>query len=626
MKPSLAWLAAAAPLLAFAQASSAVTPIPQKHIPPTVLMELRGLESQFDLALARDCAPEKCVSKGCAYRDHAVVDLPNSTSLPGLGQQQGPGSVPPQEYLTQAHCDFAHEKALPGRDVQNLVRRLEQRLSKSWLQVTVGRQILEPISPSLAESPPPKPEPLPPQYLPPKPAEPPPPPQKWEAELALRELWVALLPHFAWMIAVVMGTTAALVLIWAGRRVGRETAEEKALAAQIAAGALSAPKEDAAKKEEEEKEAEAAAAAHGGNGAASPQMTEELVKELARLEEQKRLWGDRIAQAELGKDEGVVVELLRQWLKAGEFALLAKAIFVFGDRLSMAFSSDGDLGARKVELAEYLRAVDESTLPSDTDFLRTLNHHALASTLMAQPDADAYRSIREDFGSAGVADLIERLPGRAGAILFAMVPADFQHEVARVLPAETRLQVIGQLLASNRLSPEERKSLFEAVDAARAGRPIPAAPKETPHGIHDRGPEFDAAGALSVLFAHVNAEERRTLVSTALQRASGALPRWYEDILHPDMLLKVPEELRADLLLEVDLKGLAGWSSVQEPQWRQHFLAGLAPSMQAAVRANMAFQSRSDQLALARRGHAELVAAMKRLVARGKISFPELVA
>jgi hypothetical protein len=618
MNASLAWLAAAAPLLAFAQAG--VTPIPQKHIPPSVLMELRALESQFDLALARDCAPEKCASKGCAYVDHAVVDLPNSTSLPGLGQQAGPGSVPPQEYLTQAHCDFAHEKALPGREVQNLVRRLEQRLSKSWLQVAVGRQILEPISPSLAESPPPRPEPLPPQLQLPRPAEPPPPPQKWEAEVAARELWVALLPHFAWMIALVMGTTAALVLIWAARRVGRETAEEKALAAQIAAGALGAPKEDAAKEEEA---AEEAGAAQGGNGAADLHVAQEL----ARVEEQKRLWGDRIAQAELGKDEGgMVVELLRQWLKAGELALLAKAIFVFGDRLSLAFSSDGDLGPRKVELAEYLRSVDESKLPSDADFLRTLNHHALASALLAQPDADAYRSIREDFGSSGVADLIERLPGRAGAILFAMVPADFQHEVARVLPAETRLQVIGQLLASNRLSPEERKSLFEAVDAARAGKALPEPPKETAHSIHDRGPEFDAAGALSVLFSHVSAEERHSLMSTALQRASGALPRWYEDILHPDMLLKVPEELRADLLLEVDLKGLAGWSSVQEPQWRQHFLAGLVPSMQAAVRANMAFQSRSDQLALARRGHAELVAAMKRLVARGKISFPELVA
>ena len=48
--------------------------------------------------------------------------------------------MPVQEYLTQARCEFAHEKSVSPRDVQALVRRLEQRLSKGWLQVTVGRQ------------------------------------------------------------------------------------------------------------------------------------------------------------------------------------------------------------------------------------------------------------------------------------------------------------------------------------------------------------------------------------------------------------------------------------------------------------------------------------------------------
>ena len=70
----------ALPLTALGQA----VPVPQKHIPSSVLMELRALEGQFDLALVRDCASERCVSKGCVYRDHAVVDLPRSSSLPGI--------------------------------------------------------------------------------------------------------------------------------------------------------------------------------------------------------------------------------------------------------------------------------------------------------------------------------------------------------------------------------------------------------------------------------------------------------------------------------------------------------------------------------------------------------------
>ena len=410
----LALIALALPLGALAQ--STATPVPEKHIPAPVLMDLRALESQFDLFLSRDCAVERCVSKGCTYRDHTVVDLPRGSSLPGLGQQEGLGAVAPQEYLTQARCEFAHEKSIPAKDVQALVKRLEQRLSKGWLQVTVTRQVLEPISASLAISPPAPPEPTP-LVKPEAPPAPPPPPPKWEWDVALRELWVGLLPHFSWMIALLLGTLATLAIIWGGRRLGRESLEEKAMMAQLAAGGLG--------EKEEPKEV-----------LALPTKAEQLQladknEEAGFVSEQQRLWNERIAQAELAKDEGGVVELLRSWLKAGEFAYLAKAIFVFGDRLSLAFSSDGQLAVRKVEFAEYLKVLDEKKLPSDAEFFHLLNHHAISSSLLAQSDAESYRSLREEFGADGLSHLIESLPPRNGALLFAMVPTDCQHELAR---------------------------------------------------------------------------------------------------------------------------------------------------------------------------------------------------
>ncbi len=600
----LLWLSASAS--AFAQ--STPTPLPQARIPTPVLMELRAVESQFDLALGRDCAPERCVSKGCLYKDHAVVDVPRGTSLPGIAQPEGPGGAPPQEYLTEARCDFAHEKSVSSKDALALTRRLEQRLSRGWLRVVVGHQILEPVSPALAESPPPKPEVVPPkpEVLPP-PA--PVPPPKWEAGVALRELWLHLLPHFFWMVAVLLGTVAALILIWAYRRVGRETAEEKALAAQLATGTLEKP------------EAKALPA-----GEAEP-VTEITVMDenVGYVLEQQQLWRDRVAQAELAKDEGMVVELLRQWLRSAEFALLAKAIFVFGDRLSLAFPSTGELAVRKVEFAEYLRTLDEAGLPSDAEFFRKLNHHAISASLLAQTDAEIYRSIREEFGSGGVRHLIERLPPRHGALLFALVRTDFQHEVARSLPPELRRQVAQQLLISNRMSAEEQHHVFAALDAARAGRSLPAAAATATDGIGDRGREVDAAGALSVLLTHIPNQERDQLLRDALTRAGGVFPLWYENILFPQMLLKLPQELQADILLEVDMRGLAGWSSVQHPSWQAQFLASLAPSLQNALRANMSFSSNADRLLMARRGHLELVSAMKRLVSRGQVTFAEMV-
>ncbi|WP_224243873.1 hypothetical protein [Hyalangium gracile] len=597
-----------------ALAQESTVPVPQKHIPSPVLLELRALERQFDSALLRDCAPERCVSKGCVYRDHVVVDMPRSSSLPGIGQTEGPGSVPAQEYLTEASCDFAHEKSVSSRDVQGLVRRLEQRLSKGWLKVTVGRQVLEPISASLSEPPAPKPEPVPPpreEAPPPAPVAPAPPAQ-WEAGVALRELWVSLLPHFSWMIALILGTLAALIIIWALRRLGKESLEEKAMLAQLAAGTLDKSAAPA--------EAVAVGSVGGAPGTASPPA-----EDAAFVAEQRRLWAGRMSEAELAKEQSVAVALLRQWMKAGEFELLAKAIFLFGDKLSAAFSSEGELAMRKVGFAEYLRHVDEQQLPSDTEFFRKLNHHAISASLLSQADAESFRSIREEFGSGGIAHLIESLTPRHAALLFALAPADSQHEVARTLSPELQRRIASQLLLSNRMSPEEQSYLFEALDAARAGRSLPAPPRPAQDTIRDRGQEFDAAGALSILLTYIGAEERQSLLTGMLQRSSGAFPSWYQDILYPDMLMKLPQDVQADMLLEVDVKGLAGWSSVQQPAWRESFIGRLAPSMQSAVRANMTFSSQADQYRMARRGQDELVSALKRLVAGGRVSFTEIV-
>jgi hypothetical protein len=606
-------IAVALPSFALAQSPSPAPSVPESHIPPRVVMELRTLESQFDLALANDCAPERCFSKGCVYRDHAVVDLPRNGSLPGLPQAEGPGSVPAQEYLTQARCEFTHEKAVNAKDAQALVRRLEQRLSKGWLQVNVARQILEPISPTLRESPPPKPDALPPP--PPAPAEAKPLPEvpkEWQAGIAARELWLSLLPHFSWMIAVVMVTFAALILIWGSRRLGRESLEEKAMLAQLNNGG--ALERDAAN-------GEALENGHANGAANGAAVTD---GDDAFLSDQHKVWNERIAQAELTKDDNAIVDLVRHWLSAGEFELLAKAIFVFGDRLSVAFTSDGELAATKVAFGEYLRTVDPQTLPSDAEFFKKLNQHAISSSVLSQADAEVYRSLREEFGSAGVTDLIETVPARYGALLFGLVPGDAQHDVARMMSPELRLRVAEELLASNRISKEELAYLFEVLKSARGGRPLPKAP--APVGIADRGREFDAAGALSVLFPRIAATERLALFNTARERSSGTFPRWYEDILYPDMLLKLPQELQSDLLLDVDVKGLAGWSSVQHPEWQESFLNRLAPSMQSAIRASMAFASRADQFRLARHGHDELVSAVKKQVARGKVSFAEIVA
>lgn len=600
----LPWLAVGG--VALAQPASTPT-VPAKHIPPTVMLELRLLENQFDQALGRDCAPEKCVSKGCSYRDHVVVDLPRNTSLPGLPQTEGLGAVPAQEYLTQAVCAFAHEKSVQPRDSLALVKRLEQRLSKGWLKVTLAHELLEPISPMLAESPPPRPEVVPPEPIKPEAKALPEQPVEWDAKRAARELWVTLLPHFFWMIALLLGTVAALTLIWGSRRVGRETLEEKALAASLTAGP---PKPDEPVKEP------------APELAAPPAPSVDEPDE-AFVAAQRELWRARIDQAELGKDGGGLMQLLRDWLRAREFGLLAKAIFVFGDRLSAALPADGELAARKVEFADYLRDLDEESLPKDGAFYRTLHHHTVSSALLSQSDAETYRSLSAEFGAAGVASLMATLGGRPGALLFALVPDELQREVARALVHDAQLEVAGHLLDSNRMSADERTYLFSAIDSARAGATLPTAPRGHAQDIPDRGHPFDAAGALSVLLPHLTPAERKVLLA---QRANdGAVPQWYENVLFAQMFSKLPSaELKSDLLLEVDVKPLAGWLSVQPVAMRDAFVSGLSDTFQGALRASASFSSRAEQLRAARAGQEALVSSFKRLYARGQASFIEL--
>lgn len=582
----------------------APTPVPpQRTIPPQIVLEIRELERQFDQALLRDCAPERCASKGCVYREHLAVDLPpNTTSLPGLGSNEGPGTVAPQLYLTQARCEFTHEKSVPPRDVEALTRRLEQRLSKGFLKVVVSRQVLEPISPSLADSPPPKEDKPPEPKEPPKVEAPPAPPPKWDGEVALRELWQALLPHFSWMIAVFLATLAAMVLIWAARRLGKESLEEKALAAQLAAGP---PKPEADTSTDAAKETTPADADQGF------------------VDEQQRAWAKRIADTPLEKDDALVGHLMREWLRAGEFGLLAKATVLFGDRLSLAFQSDATLAPRKAELAAFLKSMDASTLPSDAQFFRTLNQNAVAASLLAQPDTEVYRSLQDEFGSSALVQLIEKLPPRQGALLFALAPLDKQDEVARLLPYPLKVGVAHQLLQSNRSSRQERAALMDAIGNAREGKPLKNGHTHAMPDVLDQGQAFDAAGALSVLLSHLEDADRRSLFEQAI--SGDGFPGWYEDILSPQMLLRVPSEQRADLLLEVDVRGLAAWLSLQPPARRDALVSELSTSVQTALKASMAFSSREEQLELARKGQAELVTSMKRRLARGSVSFPELV-
>ena len=113
-------------------------------------------------------------------------------------------------------------------------------------------------------------------------------------------------------------------------------------------------------------------------------LPETVVDELG-LPECHLAFYERIERFAKDEDD-VIARMLREWLKSGDYPTLARALFIFGDRVSHSFTSDPELALKKVEFAEYLRDVDERDLPSRTSFFRRLNQRAMASLLLSKAD------------------------------------------------------------------------------------------------------------------------------------------------------------------------------------------------------------------------------------------------
>ncbi len=573
--------------------------IPRRQIPPAVLAELARLESRFELALYADCDAERCYSRGCTYVDHAVIDQPRSTSMPGFGLDPGPGSVDSQEFLTQASCSFAHEPTEDASDIQALVRRLQSKVSTSWTVVSVDNQALQPIPDYLRQPPSadniPEPEPELEEIVEAEPDE-------WlTMAIAGRELWHTLLPHFFWMIAIGLASLAGMALIWAWRRVGRDSLEEQLMLAQLTGGGEDAPAE--------------------GAEAVVGEVADDVSDFVAQ---QDAAWRQRLAgTAEDGSDEAELEALIHELLRSGDMPLLAKAVLTFPRHFPAAFPSGGEVAAAKLALADYLKTVDVSALPDDDAFFESLNRHALSAALTTQSDARIVRSLREDFGAAGLVAFIADLPARPGALLFALSPVDKQHEMVQLLSAHQAADLSEELLRSDRMDPVEADYIFEVLRAARGDAPLPPAPNAG--AVLDRGSAIDAASALSVLLPKIPASARSGLFDAAMQRLNGSLPEWYRGIFTADMLLSLSAESRADLMLEIDIETLAAWMSIQDADTRSDLLDGLPNALRASVGSISGFASRAQQLELARQGRGALSAGFQRHLSRSGVPFEQVV-
>lgn len=556
--------------------------VPRRQIPVKVLDQLSDLEVGFERALAQDCALDRCSSTGCVYMDHAVADRPRSGSLPGLGDgTQGPGSVAAQAWLTRAQCGYAHEADLTAADASALTRRLQARVSSGWTSVSVSSARLEALPEALRD-------PVVEEDLPEVDAVP---PEPLTAAVAGEQLWGALLPHFFWMLGLGLVTVAGGALIWSWRRVGQATMEEQMLLAQL----------------------------QGGGGLESSEVTavspdDPDAESRAIVAAQIEAWRLRL---DTDPPDPAIQALIRERLRADDIPFLAKAVMVFPDRFPGAFPSGGDVATAKLKLADFIASSDQEHVLSDVDFFEALERYAVAAALATQTDAEIVRLLREDFGAAGLADLIGTLPPRLGAVLFSLAPPASRHDLVRLLSASQVAGMSQQLLLSNRMDPAETARLFAVLRGEALGDQAVA--------VSDRGATFDAAGALSVLLSALDGDTRAGLFEQAIARFRGTVPAWTHEIFVADMLQGVPAEVRSDLLLGVSVESLAAWLSVQDRTDALLVESTMPTSLRATVQSIPPLVDRDRQLLHAEKGRIALAQGLQGQIQRLGLSFEHLL-
>ncbi len=582
--------------------------VPKVNVPPGVVAELKRIENSFEIGLGQDCSNDRCFSRGCVYLSHETVDKPRSGSLPGLGDPEaGPGSVGAQEHLTGARCEFAVESTVASKDLGILIKRLEGRLSRGYLVLSVEAKALPPLPFSLRQTPTPAPTAIaattplannaqntPPHALP---------APEWSVQIAMRELWNALLPHFSWMIALFLTTLAAMILMWSWRRVGKQSLEEKLLAASLA--------------EPDSKQDEVASTQKSDQDLRPKQDTiEAKEKEVTTLHPDCAAWKQKFAA-----DPDSFVRLLSHWLREKEFSNLAKLSMIFSG-VPELIRAQSALTSQARGFAAYLAAQEnDALLPSDDDFFAALQRADTIAGVLNSEDAQLMRRLGTEFGSAEMAALIGYFPDHIAGILMAEGPSAVLNESVSLIPTLKRISLAESLLTSNRVSDAEFKIALNGLKSIFIENKIPQFP-EMPKATLNYGRMFGAERVLSALFPRMSRDERKKIVDAVKSKFSDALPAWTSDIFFPEMLLSFSSDLRNGFLLQVEPREIALFLSSCQEKTHLSILRDLPESLKNVVKS---YGTSHDDSVLLSEINLKISALVRKECSRGTVSIEQLL-
>ena len=177
------------------------------QVPPIVQQGVNEINDRFLSVLEEECPNNKCFPVGCEVSNFLTLDETSTSSLPGLGEEPAKGPV--QYKLTSVVCEFTHETGMEAEAVSSLKQRLRQKVKKVGVTVNIRSRELQPKldEESVADN-------------------------NKEAEANRKQelmmtlpwylaLWHTMLPFLPWLLSVMVGAFAFMIILWSVRRVGR---------------------------------------------------------------------------------------------------------------------------------------------------------------------------------------------------------------------------------------------------------------------------------------------------------------------------------------------------------------------------------------------------------------------
>ena len=503
-----------------------------RQYPENVHSELQDLSGKFAQHLYENCAESKCFYKGCVVKStrglsKASNNLPGLPGIDNTAVKRATQSKAAQ--LSEATCYFAHTDKVKTKDAIKLKGFLQTVLSiKDTTKVVVVAQSVRALPESLkqedkpkpekkAEAP--KPEPTPEPFVPKEP--------KLTQDQALVEFWEAVVPHFFWMIGILLATVSAFVIIWALRKIGRLSPEEQLMLAT---------------------ESKASDTSESAN-----QDTEVEESESDRVFIEKQAWILKIKE-----NPAPFQNVLKSWFDEKNYPYIAQATLTFQNQAESILNSKEGSFEDRIEFADFLKHTPLSKLPSQSDLFKKLSLGYVSVAALNREDISLVQLLRNNFESSGLAQLISSASFPTAAYLYALSPVSSLKGVNTLLSVSLKAEIVKELLKSNRISPQNLSQTLNFVKKS-IGLSVPEEQLSEHTSISGFGVSIQTARALSFLMADLPSEQRIQLVKSIIAENNGVLPTGLENIVYPEMLLHLQDELRNDILLNTQPEVLLHW-------------------------------------------------------------------